>query len=83
MGDLIPLADYARGDRVLGAADPDDSPWFGPLTPCAVQPVTTCDDCPARTSCRVAGSCQWGTGAAPDVAPDVNLRLVEPPDIIA
>lgn len=78
MGDLIPLADYARGDRVLGAAAPDDSPWLSPL-PRAGRAIETCDDCPTRSSCRAAGHCQWGD----DVAPDLGLRLVEPPDIIA
>ena len=70
MGDLIPLADYARGDLVLGAAD---SPWSkripGDWDPCG--------SCLIRSACREVRECH------DDEVPDVPLRLVEPPDIVA
>lgn len=73
MGDLIPLADYARGDRVLGAAD---SPWLRPAPdPGDWDP---CTGCLIRSACREVRECHQ-----PDDVPDVPLRLVEPPDIVA
>ncbi len=48
------------------------SPWLRP----APDWDDTCDGCPIRSACRAEGACQWP-------APDVTLRLVELPDIIA
>lgn len=69
MGDLIPLADYARGDRVVGAAE---SPWLRPAPD-----WDPCGGCLVRGACREVRECH------DQQAPDINLRLVDPPDIIA
>jgi hypothetical protein len=76
MGELIPLADYARGDRVMGA----DSPWF--RRPTAEAPDwDPCHGCPVRGACREVRECQWGNPWAPDdTAPALSLRIVDPPD---
>ena len=71
MGDLVPLADYARGDRVLGA---DDSPWLRPSPDW--DPCVTCD---IRSACREVREC-YDDMPPP---PDLKLRVVEPPDIVA
>ncbi|MFJ8719761.1 hypothetical protein ACIRD9_42620 [Streptomyces violaceus] len=72
MGDIIPLADYARGDRVIGAPE---SPWLRPAPD-----WDPCDPCPVRGACREVRECYDDARAQP---PDITLRLVPPPDIIA
>ena len=71
MGDLIPLADYARGRRVVGAPA-DDSPWLRQNPD-----WDPCDGCLVRGACREVRECHG------DAVPDIALRLVDPPDIIA
>lgn len=68
MGDLVPLADYARGTRVTGAP----SPWLQPSPD-----WDPCGPCPLRGACREVRECH------DDITPDIRLRTVEPPDIIA
>lgn len=68
MGKLIPLAEY------LTVRD-TPSPWFGPFRACA--------DCPSRTECREARYCQWGEDTYEPPAPELRLRVVDPPDIVA
>ncbi len=53
-----------------------ESPWLRP----APDWNDTCDGCPIRSACRAERDCQW---PAPAPVPDVTLRLVEPPDIVA
>lgn len=76
MGDIIPLRDYAV-TRAAIEGDPA-SPWFQ-LAPDAGD-WDTCRSCPIRGACREVRECQW---PAPDPEPDITLRLVEPPDIVA
>jgi hypothetical protein len=81
MGDLVPLADYARGARVQGAPTDEESPWFQPAPdPGDWDP---CGDCPVRGACREVRECHWGQTFGDDSEPDIALRLVEPPDIVA
>lgn len=61
---VIPLADFARGTRVLGAPP---------------RPFRHCGDCPHKRGCQEADDCMWGDEAAPDL----RLRPVPIPDIIA
>lgn len=74
MGRLIPMADYV--------GDPDaGGPWFRPgPEPGDWDP---CGGCPIRGACREVRECQWGDGFDRDPEPDIRLRLVEPPDIVA
>lgn len=79
MGELIPLADYAIGERVLGVTA-DESPWLRP-DPGDWDP---CDGCPVRGACREVRECQWGDPwDTVNEPPGIALRLVEPPDIVA
>lgn len=58
MGDLVPLADYARGARVHGAptaAAFDTSLWFQP----APEGWDPCKSCPIRGACREVRECHW------------------------
>jgi hypothetical protein len=87
MGDLVPIADYARGTHVHGAP----SPWLRP-DPGDWDP---CTGCLVRGACREVRECHDEAGApgrdaVPDVTwadgsplPGVKLRPVEPPDIVA
>lgn len=69
MGKLIPIADY------VGDPDGDNSAWFRPAEPPDWDP---CTGCPIRGACREARECYDD-----DQVPDVAVRLVEPPDLIA
>lgn len=75
MGDLIPMRDHAAARDAI--AQEADSPWF--RTDGEAPDWDSCKGCPIRGACREVRECQWP--APPE--PDITLRIVDPPDIVA
>lgn len=76
MGDIIPMRDHAATRDTL--AGDTDSPWLRPAPD-----WDPCEGCPVRGACREVRECQWGETFDDDPEPDITLRLVPPPDIVA
>ena len=72
MGDLVPMREHAA-TRAAFAGDVE-SPWLKPAPDW--DPCVTCD---IRSACREVRECYDDM----EPPPDLKLRVVEPPDIVA
>lgn len=74
MGDLVPMREYTEARAALDASQ---SQWLKPSPD-----WDPCGGCEIRSACREVRECYDGMDRTPP-PPDLKLRVVDPPDIVA